>query len=166
MSDLFYVCFLYLYIDDFYNKPWGLKHWLENAQPPVPEDAIIALLDPDMILLRPITPVIKALPYIVSKRTPQSEIIERVSEGFPAAQTYGLGAPWTIDKHKHFNRRKICGEGSPCLEPDQKFGELHYSVGPPYVVHKKDFVRLAESWTKLVPRSVTSHHLFPLLPTT
>ena len=44
---------------DFYNKPYGMKHWLEQAQPPIPPNMIIALLDPDMILLRPITPMIK-----------------------------------------------------------------------------------------------------------
>jgi peptidyl serine alpha-galactosyltransferase len=105
-----------------------------------------------MILVRPITPYIATLPYIINKRIPQQEIITRIDQGYPVAQTYGLGAPWTNDNHRHFKRGKICGENSPCLLPTQPYGELHYSVGPPYVVHKQDFLRIAESWTRLVPR--------------
>ncbi len=131
-----------------------MKHWLENAKPGVPDNAIIALLDPDMILIRPITPYVRSVPHLISRRIPPDEVFERITEGHPAAQTYGLGAPWTNDNHKHFNRGKICGEGSPCLIPDEKFGELHYAVGPPYVVHKQDFIKIAQSWTRLVPRLV------------
>ena len=65
---------------------------------------------------------------------------------------YGLGAPWTNDNHKHFKRGKICGEGSPCLLPTPRFGERHYAVGPPYILHKDDWKRLADTWTTFVPR--------------
>jgi hypothetical protein len=105
-----------------------------------------------MIFLRPITHEIKSKPYIISKHIPSSEIPDNVTSGHPVAQMYGLGAPWTNDHHKHFNRRKICGENSPCLSPNAQFGELHYAVGPPYVLVKEDFVRLANSWTQLVPK--------------
>jgi len=105
-----------------------------------------------MILVRPITPTVRSAPYIIDKCIPDIEIVERIGEGFPAAQQYGLGAPWTIDNHKHFKRGKICGEGSPCLLPTTPYGEMHYSVGPPYVVHHNDFVKIAASWTRLVPR--------------
>jgi hypothetical protein len=81
----------FLFIDDFYNKPWGLKHWLENSEHPIPDNAIIALLDPDMIFLRPLTPYIKSQPYIISKRIPKDEIIDRIGEGHPVSQQYGLG---------------------------------------------------------------------------
>lgn len=139
---------------DFYNKPWGLKHWLQYSDPPIPDNTIIALLDPDMVLIRPITPYIKSNPYIVNKHIPREEIMERIDEGRPVAQTYGLGAPWTNDNHRHFKRGKICGEGSPCLIPTMQYGEMHYSVGPPYVAHKQDFIRLSNSWTRLVPRYI------------
>ena len=65
---------------------------------------------------------------------------------------YGLGAPWTNDNHKHFKRGAICGEGSPCLLPTPRFGERHYAVGPPYILHVDDWKRLADSWTAFVPR--------------
>lgn len=39
----------------FYNKPNGMAHFLKNADPPVSE-AAVALVDPDMILMSPLTP--------------------------------------------------------------------------------------------------------------
>ena len=55
-------------LDDFYNKPWGMKHWLEYCKPPLPEDTYIALLDPDMILLRPLTRSISGDPAAIFDR--------------------------------------------------------------------------------------------------
>ena len=64
---------------DFYNKPWGVKHWLEHANPPVPTDIIIALLDPDMIFLRPITIEIKNQKNAIwNKNLKKSEMIDKV----------------------------------------------------------------------------------------
>lgn len=39
----------------FYNKPNGMAHFLKNADPPVSE-AVVALIDPDMILMSPLSP--------------------------------------------------------------------------------------------------------------
>ncbi len=80
------------------------------------------------------------------------EKFDRISLGHPAAQTYGLGAPWTNDNHKKFHRGKVCREGSPCLQVTNRYGELHYSVGPPYIAHKADFIRIVNTWTTFVPR--------------
>ena len=49
------------YADDFYNKPWGLKHWLDNSQPPIADEVVVALIDPDMIFVRPLTTQIRGL---------------------------------------------------------------------------------------------------------
>lgn len=143
---------------DFYNKPWGLKHWLDYSEPPVKDDVIIALIDPDMIFVRPITSKVKGVKDNLYFETRlhrdgnEREVTDFVSKGHPVAQTYGLGAPWTNDNHKKFNRGKICGEGSPCLKPNEQFGGKHYSVGPPYLVHKADMVSIAKTWTTFVPR--------------
>lgn len=115
---------------DFYNKPYGLHHWLLNAQPPIPGHTVVILIDPDMILLRPFTLNLAnnslnifMKGYDLSKEN----LPEKISRGHPTAQLYGLGAPWAAKKgHKHFNRKEICGEGSPCLATEQRFGELHY----------------------------------------
>lgn len=137
----------------FYNKPWGLKHWLEFASPPVPPGEVVVLLDPDMIFLRPITARIRGVQNNIHKRRYKPESLqELVSLGAPAAQEYGLGAPWTDDHHKKFNRTKVCPPGSPCLSTTRPFGEEHFAVGPPYLVVREDMVRLAEVWTTFVPR--------------
>ena len=36
------------------NKPLGMMHWLLHAEDPVPPDATVALIDPDMFFLRPL----------------------------------------------------------------------------------------------------------------
>jgi len=139
---------------DFYNKPYGLKHWLEEAHPPVQSGTVIALLDPDMVLLRPITTRMAGQQNnIVSKPVMENEIFARAGRGHAVGQTYGLGAPWTNDNHKKFNRGKICGEGSPCLDVvNEREGWKYFSVGPPYIVERDDFLRLANTWTTFVPR--------------
>ena len=68
--------------------------------------------------------------------------------------TIHIGAPWTNDNHVKFNRTSVCGLGSPCLITEKKYGSNHFSVGPPYMVHKKDMTRIAKSWTTFVPRLV------------
>ena len=137
----------------FYNKPWGLKHWLDHSSPPVPEDEVVVLLDPDMVFLRPITARIRGQQNNIHKRRYKPESLqELVSVGKPVAQEYGLGAPWTNDQHLKFNRSKVCPPGSPCLSTQKQFGEEHFSVGPPYLVVKSDMAKIAEVWTSFVPR--------------
>jgi len=138
---------------DFYNKPWGLKDWLEKAQPAVPDHVIVALIDPDMIFLRPLTPFVKGVDNnIFNKHVPEQDVVPRVVRGRPVAQLYGLGAPWANDQHLKFNRTRICGQGSHCLDDSVAYGEQHYSVGPPYLVERGDLVRIAQTWTEFVPR--------------
>lgn len=138
---------------DFYNKPWGVKHWLEFAEPPVQPEVVVALLDPDMILLRPITVQVASLDNAIwSSRLDKKELLPRIVKGRPVAQLYGLGAPWTYDLHKKFNRTAICGEGSPCLEAKERWAAEHFAVGPPYLVHKQDMERITATWTTFVPR--------------
>lgn len=121
--------------------------------PPLPDHTVVALIDPDMIFTRPLTTKIKGNDNnIIDRTATPEEIVDRVKPGHPASQTYGLGAPWTNDNHKKFNRGQICGEGSPCLLTPMNYGNHHYSVGPPYLVEKSDLIRLAQSWTTFVPR--------------
>lgn len=138
---------------DFYNKPYGVQHWLNHAEPPVRDGVVVALVDPDMIFLRPLVTQVKGMDNnLFPKSVLREEVMDRISKGHPVGQLYGLGAPWTNDHHKHFDRSKICDPGSPCLRTTQQFGEAHFSVGPPYMMEKTDLVRVVDSWTKLVPR--------------
>jgi hypothetical protein len=116
---------------DFYNKPYGLQHWLKYANPPVKENAVVILIDPDMILLRPITLELANNPSVlyIDDFDPKKENVPKyIGKHHPAAQIYGLGAPWTLEDRKHFNRTAVCGVGSPCLEVDRKYGETYFRL--------------------------------------
>lgn len=114
---------------EFYNKPYGVQHWLTHAEPPILSGTIVNIIDPDMILLRPMTAQIRGDPnnIYMNRFNPEVETVpERVQKGTPVAQLYGLGAPWADDRHRHFNRTEICGVGSPCLQTKVVFGEQHF----------------------------------------
>eukprot|EP00550_Attheya_septentrionalis_P012611 CAMPEP_0198305828 /NCGR_PEP_ID=MMETSP1449-20131203/58107_1 /TAXON_ID=420275 /ORGANISM="Attheya septentrionalis, Strain CCMP2084" /LENGTH=491 /DNA_ID=CAMNT_0044008369 /DNA_START=144 /DNA_END=1619 /DNA_ORIENTATION=+ len=102
------------------NKPGGIKHWLENANPPITE-SYVCLLDPDMLPLLPITTALgrglgtkprhrseeKQVEFVDSQtgvarilRTSdtmehmEQEIPSRVALGSPAGQHFGIGGDW------------------------------------------------------------------------
>ena len=109
---------------EFYNKPYGVEHWLGNAVPPVPDHVVIAIIDPDMIFMRPLTTRIKEDNTIFIEGT--TDIPPVIKRGVPAAQMYGLGAPWAKDNNKNFNRTEVCGASSPCMDVEERFGSTHY----------------------------------------
>jgi len=112
---------------DFYNKPYGLHHWLKYADPPIASGVVVILIDPDMIILRPFTLDIANNPTnLFLGQGPPVDMPKRIGKGSPAAQIYGLGAPWASDRSKHFNRTDICGPDSPCLQVTTRFGEQHF----------------------------------------
>lgn len=115
---------------DFYNKPFGLHHWLLNADPKIEDGVVVILIDPDMIILRPFTLDLAGNPanifYDTSVDPKDPNLPKKIGKGVPVAQIYGLGAPWAIDGHRHFNRHKICGENSPCLKVTRQYGAMHY----------------------------------------
>lgn len=114
---------------DFFNKPYGVQHWLENAVPQIRSGVVIALIDPDFIFLRPLVNRISGHPsnLLIKEFDGTKESIPvKVKRGVPASQMYGLGAPWANDNHPHFDRRSACGQGSPCLNVTVRFGEKHY----------------------------------------
>ena len=130
-----------------------MRHWIAHAEPKVSDSVVVALIDPDMIFLRPLTSKMRGQPNnIISKDMNDADLVDKIKLGYPVSQMYGLGAPWTNDTHLKFNRTKICGVGSPCLETKRKFGDEHYAVGPPYIMVKADMRRLSRSWTEFVRR--------------
>jgi len=116
---------------DFYNKPYGVQHWLLNAVPPVKSGVVIALIDPDFIFLRPLVTTVAGHPSNIFNHRfdPTKDVVPiKAGRGVPVSQMYGLGAPWADNKHPHFDRRSVCGEGSPCLNVTVRFGENHYRL--------------------------------------
>ena len=146
----------------YFNKPTGLLHFLQHADPPVPDEEVLALLDPDMILLRPILASVnqgflRPTKWWRNREAAGDALVHapRISDGQPYAQLYGIGAQWLT-----FNRPHICGEASPCTTdweskrygPDAERANSFYSVGPPYIASRNDMLRIAKSWTDFCPR--------------
>lgn len=114
---------------DFYNKPYGLHHWLLNANPPIEDGVVIVLIDPDMLILRPFTLDFANDPlkiFMDGYDFLKENLPVVIGKGHPTAQLYGLGAPWAQLHSRNFNRKEICGEGSPCLDVTTRYGELHF----------------------------------------
>mmetsp|Transcript_26744 Transcript_26744/g.25617 ORF Transcript_26744/g.25617 Transcript_26744/m.25617 type:complete len:512 (-) Transcript_26744:103-1638(-) len=141
---------------EFYNKPYGVEHWLSNTQ--ILNFTVIAIIDPDMIFVRSLTVNLKEDNMILMDG--KEEVPSIIEKGHPVSQLYGLGAPWAGSTSKNFNRTNVCGENSPCLKVTSSFGQKHYSVGPPYMVEKSDLIKLTKSWVAFVPRV---HERYPEL---
>ena len=133
----------------FYNKPYGLRHWLARAD--LGDDAVVALIDPDFIFLRPLTADVSNASAILASAPVDAAAaaarFRRVRRGQPVGQFYGLGDGWL-----KFDREKICGPGSPCANVTAADAWRYYSVGPPYVAHVDDLRAIAAKWCDFVPR--------------
>jgi hypothetical protein len=111
------------------------------------------LMDPDMILLRPIT-------HDFSH--PQEQWIgglplsTKVTHGHPIAQQDGyLSNEWM-----KLNFTYITGDPS-VVTPKHGDGPVHWNTGPPYLATVADMFRIAHLWTKLAPRVLQVYpHLF------
>ena len=127
------------------NKPSGLHHWLQHARI---EELYVALIDPDMLLLQPITVTLAAGLHPSSRTgkagknqfeladadgigrvlaTSIDGLPDRVSKGHPAGQHFGLGGTWaragTPSARKNFlkfSESEVCGLNAPCTRTDFK----------------------------------------------
>lgn len=142
----------------FFNKPHGLKWFLERAEQldfqadsktfPKTEDVIVILIDPDMSLLRPITRDFSSDKDVVIAPPRLKKLVGRkVERGKPFAQLYGFGTQFL-----KLDLKKIAGEDSPVLKTTQEEGRLYYPVGPPYIGTTPDMYAIAEKWTEFVPK--------------
>lgn len=63
---------------------------------------------------------------------------------------------WTViatagSKWLNFNTTAICGLASPIHVINYAVAERSYNVGPPYALHRRDWMKLLPVWTKFVP---------------
>jgi hypothetical protein len=81
----------------YFNKPFGTKHWLENAMGhpgnPLDEDAIVVLMDPDQLIMRPFVNNDFSNERWVHLRE-GAQPRTRIDHGFPMGQLYGFGLQW------------------------------------------------------------------------
>lgn len=129
----------------FFNKPYGLLHWLENSEETIEDDDIVILLDPDQVFTRPITnDFSNAKHNILVGKTPKTT----VQHGSPFAQKYGLGAKW-----REFDLETITNSSdTPARKVDNKIALQMYPAGPPYLATAKDMLTIARYWADFVPR--------------
>lgn len=144
----------------FFNKPFGLLHWMENADPAhfslTQEDDVVILIDPDMALMRPLVGDFSDKgETIISPKRQKHLLATRVQHGIPFAQTYGLGTQWET-----FDLDKIAGADSPAKLVSKEEGFLYYPAGPPYLATVKDTYAIAKKWTEFVPHV---HEQYPHL---
>jgi peptidyl serine alpha-galactosyltransferase len=121
------------------------------------EDAIIMLLDPDMVLLRPMSHDYSDRPdieWIVDDQHPEPAT-KVVRHGFPIAQQDGyLGNNWM-----KLNLTYIVN--GPVREtPILADGPRIWNSGPPYLATVRDMYAIALKWVDFVPRV---HHVYPEL---
>lgn len=152
----------------FFNKPFGLKHWMEHdpqlnfnekdqSFPQEVQEDIVILIDPDMGLIRPLTRDFTSETDTIITPNRRKNIVTRVvGPGKPAAQVYGFGAQWA-----RLNLTKITGSAeSPAIKVSKSDSLLYYPVGPPYLATVADMYRIAQKWTEFVPKV---HAQYPYL---
>lgn len=144
----------------FFNKPFGLKHFLEfndllgfdasGKEMKHPDDVII-LTDPDFLLMRPLTDDFsnqrETLVGARRKAIYDKKESHFVTHGNPYAQTYGLGSQW-----RKFDLDAIAGADSPAKDVDQAEAGEAFPAGPPYIGTAKDMYNIAVSWSEFAPR--------------
>lgn len=146
----------------YMNKPFGLRHWIEATFPMNEkgrvsidvEDSIVFLLDPDMILLRPIVHDFTQQDVKYAGAGEQDIKTRVVRHGFPICQQDGyLGNQWMT-----LNITHVVGEKSKgILHLRGSDGRLHYNSGPPYISTLRDTYNIAVLWTEYAPRVYDIH---------
>jgi len=144
---------------EYFNKPFGLLHWMEHSNygfskiRDTPDythefdDIFIILLDPDMVLVRPITNDFSDHfpPGQASDGADQKHMAQR---GKPYAQIYGFGNGWM-----KLDLVKVTGDPkTPAMLVNDQEGLAHYPVGPPYIVAAPDMYQIAKHWSEFVPK--------------
>jgi len=154
----------------FFNKPFGVRHWMEhnpdmgfhadaqlNTDTKTRDDTIVILIDPDMVLLRPITrdfpldQTHRAMGILADYEKGGRPI--RVTHGQPFAQLFGFGTAW-----QKLDIATITGDpNSPASKVGSQIARAHYPVGPPYLATAVDMHRIVMKWSEYVPKVHAEH---------
>jgi hypothetical protein len=144
----------------YMNKPFGLKHWMEHglgmnnvtADSDL-RDGIVILMDPDMVLLRPLLHDFtnEQVIWVDSEKDHSKQPATKVvRHGFPIAQQDGyLNNEWM---KLNFSYIVDQPEGSYVTRPEWSDGPLHWNTGPPYLATVGDMYKIVVRWTEYAPR--------------
>lgn len=112
------------------------------------DDSIVILMDPDMILLRPIVHNYTNEQVIWVEGKPATKVVRH---GYPIAQQDGyLGNEWMLFNWSYVTQKPQDQIKGP--PKDRKQGPLHWNSGPPYLATVRDMYKLACRWTEYAPR--------------
>jgi hypothetical protein len=149
----------------YFNKPFGMKHWMEHAlgynestkdqhskktaQTNVNDDTVIILLDPDQILLRPLTHDYNDvnMKWMPRRNANLSKVVQHKST---MAQTYGFGSGWLTQ----VNLAQLLPDDdktSPLWKLSPKTAS-RFAAGPPYLATARDMSSIVRAWVDLVPK--------------
>jgi peptidyl serine alpha-galactosyltransferase len=179
MSDQFHIHFAPPCPDSrskYFNKPYGLRDFMEQVlgypNNKDHDNDIIMIVDPDMILLRPLThkfdlhrinwvlPELNKTKHKNKKNeidaTQFSSLHDTVEHGKPISQAYGFGNTWLTSLGSHAT--SIAGKDSPVLQLSLADARIYYPAGPPYLATARDMYNIAIHWTQFVVRV---HNVFP-----
>jgi peptidyl serine alpha-galactosyltransferase len=165
----------------YFNKPYGMKHWLENvlgysskitnqntviSTTNVKEEdknSIVVLLDPDQIIMRKWEN--NDFSNTDWKYLKQNEIPRiYVSDGYPMGQLYGYGLQWKQKINMTTVLNSIPNNGAGVTTPIDSMSntdaQAGYVVGPPYVATATDMYKIVVTWSQFV---VPVHDQYPHL---
>lgn len=136
----------------YFNKPFGIQHWMKNVlgypeRAAEHDDDIIMILDPDMMLLRPLTHTFYDHPSRIWKKNNIRKPKMEVTHGWPMGSMYGFGNSWKNSVNRFGNLTYVVGEKSPALKVSNTESEELYPVGPPYLATSRDMYSIVELWT-------------------
>jgi hypothetical protein len=149
----------------YLNKPYGVAHWMEQVlgysaaskARREHDDVIICLLDPDMVIMRPIINDFSKGPEIWRNRK-SYPLRGRVEHGFPFSQEYGYVNYWyrgIKDVSKIFPPSML---PTPIKNMTNEQINENYTAGPPYLATARDFYKIVVLWRQL---SIPVHQQFP-----
>ncbi|KAI2495018.1 hypothetical protein MHU86_19493 [Fragilaria crotonensis] len=147
----------------YMNKPFSLKHWFEHVlgyneskANTHYDDDVVFLIDPDMILIKPLTHDFRDDPTVELIGNPAGEY-RYVHRGHPMAQQDG----YLRNEWMNLDMKKITlVNQTPALHVKENDGPVHWNSGPPYLFTAVDGYQIASHWVEFAPRV---HRQFPKL---
>jgi len=119
----------------YFNKPYSVLEWISTDQIYEGLEDVVVILDPDMLLFEVFNHAWQGSKF-------------HVKEGNPAASKYAIGMKW-----RSWNLTDIGCDKNDCNISSSE-GFKYYSVGPPYIFHKKDLRKFAPFWAKFSPKAL------------
>ena len=137
----------------YFNKPCGMKHWLEQAlgfpDNPQNEDAIVILMDPDQAIMRPFENNDFSNTVWLHLKDPD-KVYTQIMHGAPMGQRYGFFLQWKEKVRMSYVAPDQ--QPSPVDSLSNHDANSGYVVGPPYIATARDMYAICDLWCQFAPR--------------